>query len=274
MFEHLDDPTPPAFSDRHRAGVAARVRRHRRQRRAALVSASVVPVLLIAGVLAASNSSSDEGQRVDVVDTPSTTTTTAGPGPTPTTTTTPARIGGGAAPAKGSTPTTTRGRPLTAAPVPQPRPVPTTTITTAPAAMQHRFCSQPGGGEWRATSRQEFEAKVIGTWLACTTPTSWDSDESGVDIGADGRWAKVRRRASGEYVRLTGTDNTGIWGASDRGNVADPNHWEIYFYPDKGMTCVTSQPTFAAAVPRMRINYHERDVDYVEPPAGEVRIVG
>ena len=276
MFEHLDDPMPVVPSQHHRLGVAKRVRRHRIRRRGMLASASVLPVLLIVAVVTASAGGS-QAQRVDMGGTPSTTATTATPaeGEPGTTTTTAARPtgaggGGGVAPAKGGTKTTTPGA---ASPGGSGAPAPTTTVPAA-VPSRHRYCTQSGGGEWRPASSQEFRDKVVGTWLACAAPTPWGTDEAGIDIAPDYTWAKIRRNADGTYVHMRGGDDSGWWSSTDRGSVADPNHWEISFFPDDGNLCVVTQPTFTSSVPRMRLSYEQRQADYVKPSAGEVRWAG
>jgi hypothetical protein len=92
---------------------------------------------------------------------------------------------------------------------------PSSTPTTVIAAGPPAGCSAPETGKYLATSLQDFVNHVIGTWLVCSEPSVFGTDDAGLQISADGHWAKLFRDAAGHLVAGVGSQQRGSWEAVD-----------------------------------------------------------
>jgi hypothetical protein len=76
-------------------------------------------------------------------------------------------------------------------------------------------CAKPDTGEYLPTSLPDFEQHVIGTWLVCSEPSVFGSQDAGLLIYAGGHWAELTRNTSGRLVPGTSSGHMGTWQAVD-----------------------------------------------------------
>ena len=189
-----DVPEPERDLDELRDVVARKAGRLRNRRRLGLVSgaAALVAVLL---VLASLPGGDPKPRRLQAADRPDDTSTTIDPsadgtidpaevyGEEPTTT------------IPGQTPGTTAKRRVASA-------SPTTTTPIPP-------CGAPSD----KLAPNETGAAIVGSWMLCrgSQPLFRSDEAAGIEIRADGRWAKVRRDSTGGMQRTSGWDDSGTW---------------------------------------------------------------
>jgi hypothetical protein len=132
------------------------------------------------------------------------------------------------------------------------------------------MCTAPEGGESPPATKDDFESRLEHAWLLCKSPSVFGTDEAGLEIRADHRWSKLAAHPSGHYVRMTGWGNEGSWASVDTSSMNGPGHWQLNLKVDGSGTVIT-QPIFAGAVPKMRLDSNGVYVaDYIEIASSEV----
>jgi hypothetical protein len=124
-------------------------------------------------------------------------------------------------------------------------------------------CSAPGGGTVEPPTQDAFVAKIVGSWLACSEPAVFSTDDAGVYIGSDGTWAKLQWNSAGQLVRSTDPSGHGTWQVIDVSAMNGTTMFQLNFNRADGFQVITL-PTFAAKVNRMHVdNNGYYDTDYV-----------
>jgi hypothetical protein len=87
-----------------------------------------------------------------------------------------------------------------------------TPLARQPDATSGELCQHAAERVEDATSRGRVLAGLPGLWKLCggTTPF-WQSSESGLELGADGRWFKLYADASGSLWRALSWGERGTW---------------------------------------------------------------
>jgi len=142
-------------------------------------------------------------------------------------------------------------------------------FTTFPAPGDLADCTAPEGGVRQPPTQAAFEQEIEHDWQLCKPPSVFGSNEAGIEITADHHWAKLGRDAAGRFVRLQGWGNQGTWQSTGYSMTSSP-HWQLNLQIDGSGTVIT-EPIFAAAVPKMRLNNNGVYVaDYLQLADGQV----
>lgn len=124
------------------------------------------------------------------------------------------------------------------------------------------------------TSEAEFRSAMIGTWLVCSKPTFFGSDEDGVEVRADGRWSKLYRTSKHSLVRASGPGNEGTWETIDTSVMNGRPTYQINFNLEGTGGSVIAIPALsgqASDVTKLRLNNEGVFVaDYVPAPTQTV----
>jgi hypothetical protein len=124
----------------------------------------------------------------------------------------------------------------------------TSSVPPAPAA-----CSLAGKEAYEPRTQHEFRTRVVGTWLACSQPSIFNTDDAGLQIDANGHWAKLVRDSSGRLLASSGYENAGTWQVEDDSAANGRPTFQINFRVEGSGTVITI-PKFVGTATRMDNN--------------------
>ena len=152
-------------------------------------------------------------------------------------------------PTPSSPPSTTHSkRPVVTDPTP-------TSGTSSPPADSGPLatCSTPDSGEYVPTSLRDFEQHVIGTWLTCSDPSVFGTDDAGLLVRADGTWAKLTRDSAGHLVAGQSSFTKGDWQAIDDSAMNGRPAYQLNLHID-GSGTVIALPHLSKGVDRLALD--------------------
>jgi hypothetical protein len=151
---------------------------------------------------------------------------------------------------RASTVTTPQHRPSTS-------PRPTKTTHAVPAA-----CTAAPHGTSNPTTLAEFKSRITRTWLLCSAPSVFASNDAGLQITSDGHWSKLVRDKAGRLVTGSGLHDGGTWQALDDSAMNGRPVFQLNLMTGNGTYILMAD--FAAAVERVRLDNNGTYVaDYV-----------
>jgi hypothetical protein len=124
---------------------------------------------------------------------------------------------------------------------------PTPTPPPVPAA-----CTAAAHGASNPTSLADFKARMTRTWLVCSNPSVFGTTDAGLQITADGHWAKLVRNSAGHLVEAAGLRDSGTWEALD--DSAMNGHPAFQINLMTGNSTYILMADFAAAVERVQLD--------------------
>lgn len=135
---------------------------------------------------------------------------------------------------------------------------PSTVIPTFP-----RTCTKKATGTYEPRTEQQFIDYVVGSWLVCSHPSIFTTDEDGLLISRNRHWAKLYRNASGKLIPATNPPDEGTWQVVDVSQMNGRPLFQINLKIDGSGTIITI-PVFATGVTRMHLdNNGDYNTDYV-----------
>lgn len=90
------------------------------------------------------------------------------------------------------------------------------------------------------------------TWVVCSEPSVFGTTDAGLQITADGKWAKLVRDPAGHLVEATGLRDSGTWEALD--DSAMNGHPAFQINLMTGGSTYILLADFAAAVERVELD--------------------
>jgi hypothetical protein len=90
------------------------------------------------------------------------------------------------------------------------------------------------------------------TWLVCSEPSVFGTTDAGLQITADGHWAKLVRDTAGHLVKATGLRDSGTWEALDDSAMNGRPVFQINLMT--GNSTYILMADFAAAVERVQLD--------------------
>lgn len=215
---------------------------------AAVITALCVgSVILVAHDAHSSDVVSGDGTFTPLPSTPAPVPTSVWTTP-PTTTAAPTRPKSSAASTSESpTPTHTSAARTTPTQPSSSSPDPTPTQPPVPAA-----CTAAAHGSSNPTSLADFKSRMTRTWVVCSNPSVFGTTDAGLQITADGRWAKLVRNTTGQLVQGTGLRDSGTWEALDDSAMNGRPVFQINLMT--GNSTYILMADFAAAVTRVQLD--------------------
>ncbi len=122
---------------------------------------------------------------------------------------------------------------------------------------------------YRPATEAEFRSAIMGTWLVCGTPSMFGTDEAGLEIRADGRWAKLYRVSNSTLLRGEG----GTWETIDTSSVngGRPTFQLNLNHDGDGTSAIAAELAGSAdEVTKARMRNYILVADYVPAPARTV----
>jgi hypothetical protein len=234
------------------------------------LAAAVITALAVGSVVLASHDGHSSGVVSGNGTSLPSVTSSARPTPTPRASVTTRATTNPTATRHSSVARTTQSSPTAAASTSQARPSATPRPKkTAPAALAN--CSVAPHGTSNPTSVAEFTRRIIGTWLVCSSPSALATSDAGLQITADGHWAKLFRDKAGRLVKGSGLHDGGTWEVLD--DSAMNGHPAFQLNLMTGSSTYVLLADFAAAVNRIRYdNNGAYAADYV--PTSEPVLAG
>jgi hypothetical protein len=217
---------------------------------AVITALSVGSVILVAHDAHSSGVVSGDGTFKPPASTPAAVPT---PTPTPVTSTTAATskaapaVSTSAAPTTSQAPTPTHKAATKPAQQSSSSASPTPTPPPVPAA-----CTAAAGGASNPTSLADFKARITRTWRVCSEPSVFGTTDAGLQITADGKWAKLVRDPAGHLVKATGLRDSGTWEALDDSAMNGRPVFQINLMT--GNSTYILMADFAAAVERVELD--------------------
>ena len=114
-------------------------------------------------------------------------------------------------------------------------------------------CTGPANGARPTPTKQDFLKAFVGTWLLCQRPSVFGTNEVGLQIDANGRWAKLTRNSEGQLETITGLGNQGTWTVPDTSAMNGPGSFQVNLN-EAGGRSVTTSPRFSSGPPGMLLN--------------------
>jgi hypothetical protein len=146
-----------------------------------------------------------------------------------------------------TTPAATTTAPVSEAATTGSSPAPSATLSAAPAGLAD--CSAPTGAVYQPTTTQDFIGHIVGVWVACSKPSIFNTPDAGLQIDADGHFAKLVRDQSGRLMATSGYLNGGTWTAVDASAMNGRPYFQINLVIDGSGTVITV-PQFAGTTAR------------------------
>ena len=136
------------------------------------------------------------------------------------------------------------------------------TSETPPPPRWPATCSTPAGGTANPTSLADFTRRIVGTWLVCSSPSALATSDAGLQISADGHWAKLVRDGAGRLVPGSGLLDSGTWKALDVSAENGRPAFQLNLMAGSSVYILLAD--FAAAVDRVQLdNNGDYVADYV-----------
>ncbi|HEY6726258.1 MAG TPA: hypothetical protein VI197_19615 [Polyangiaceae bacterium] len=134
----------------------------------------------------------------------------------------------------------------------------------APVAASEA-CSAAPRGSLKPETEAAFQDLIVGSWLLCSPESTFGTtDEQGLVIYSDYRWAKLFDEGAGELVPGVGWGLEGTWESLDTSDVNGPGVYQLNLNIDGSGTVITI-PVLAEEPVYMRLDNNGVFVgDYVQ----------
>lgn len=115
-------------------------------------------------------------------------------------------------------------------------------------------CNRAPQGSLKPKTEQAFRELIAGNWLLCSPESTFGTtDEQGLVIYENFRWAKLFEQGDGELVPGVGWELEGTWESLDTSDVNGPGVYQLNLNIDGSGTVITT-PVLAEDPVYMRLN--------------------